>query len=256
MGSTSAAEVMRAVEQARASRGLSKAELARRSRVRPETVRHLLTDARANPTLLTVLDMLRPLGLGLDVVALSDPPAEPTNDVLKGWLAHYGAALYGPETGPVPPPETVLAAGLKLARESASVARALPLAFWKTRERLDFDRLVKEGERLGQARTLGFFLDLTSQLSGDPTFADAVVKLRLGPSTPGSATRGSATREPSTSGSSTLRPPSRPTQFFQPTTLRERKMAELRTPDVARKWGFRMNMGMDSFESMFEKGVE
>ena len=30
---------------------------------------------------------------------------------------------------------------------------------------------------------------------------------------------------------------------------------ELRTPEVARKWGFRMNMGMDSFESMFAKGA-
>jgi transcriptional regulator with XRE-family HTH domain len=239
---------MHAVEQARASRGLSKAELARRSRVRPETVRHLLTDTRANPTLLTVLDMLRPLGLGLDVVALSDPPAEPTSDVLKGWLAHYGAALYGPETDPltVPPPEIVLADGLKLARESASVARALPLAFWKTRKRLDFDRLLKEGERLGQARTLGFFLDLTSQLSSDLTFESAAAKLRLGSRTLGSKTL----------GSKTLRSLSRPTQFFQPTTLRERKLAELRTPDVARKWGFRMNMGMDSFESMFEKGAE
>jgi hypothetical protein len=51
-------------------------------------------------------------------------------------------------------------------------------------------------------------------------------------------------------------PVARPTQFFQPTTLRERRLAELRTPEVARKWGFRMNMGMDSFESMFRKGAE
>jgi transcriptional regulator with XRE-family HTH domain len=247
------AGVMHAVESARVSRGLSKAELARRGRVRPETVRHLLTDTHANPTLSTVLDMLRPLGLGLDVVALSDPSVEPTSDVLKGWLAHYGAALYGPETDPatVPPPETVLAAGLKLARESASVARALPLAFWKTRKRLDLDRLLKEGERLGQARTLGFFLDLTSQLSSDPAFKDAAAKLRLGSKTLGPKTLGSKTL-----GSKTLRFLPRPTQFFRPTTLRERKLAELRTPDVAREWGFRMNMGMDSFESMFEKGAE
>ena len=198
----------------------------------PGHQQHLLTDTHANPTLSTVLDMLRPLGLGLDVVALSDPPVEPTNDVLKGWLAYYGATLYGPETDPatVPPPETVLADGLKLARGSASVARALPLAFWKTRERLDLDRLLKEGERRGQARTLGFFLDLTSQLSSERTFGGAAAKLRV-------------------------RPLSRPTQFFRPTTLRERRLAELRTPDVARKWGFRMNMGMDSFESMFEKGA-
>jgi transcriptional regulator with XRE-family HTH domain len=232
MGQTTTVEVMHAVEQARAGRGLSKAELARRSHVRPETVRHLLTDKAVNPSLSNVLDMLRPLGLGLDVVPLSDLPAEPTSDVLKGWLAHYGAALYGPETdlATVPPPETVLADGLKLARESASVARALPLAFWKTRERLDFDRLLKEGERRGQARTLGFFLDLTSRLSGDRAFEGAARKLKV-------------------------RSLSRPTQFFQPTTARERKLAELRTPEVARAWGFRMNMEMDSFESMFEKGA-
>ena len=41
-----------------------------------------------------------------------------------------------------------------------------------------------------------------------------------------------------------------------PTTWRERKLAELRTPAVARKWRFRMNMPMDSFVSMFEKGVQ
>jgi hypothetical protein len=146
-------------------------------------------------------------------------------------LGHVGAALYGPETDPatVPPPETVLADALKLSHESASVARTLSLALWKTKERQNFDRLLKEGERRGQARTLGFFLDLTTQLSSDLTFENAAKKLRG-------------------------RPLSRPAQFFRPTTLRERKLAEMHTPEVARKWGFRMNMGMDSFESMFAKG--
>jgi transcriptional regulator with XRE-family HTH domain len=233
MGQTTTAEVMCAIDEARASHGLSKAELARRSHVRPETVRHLLTDKTVNPTLSNVLDMLRPLGLGLDVVPLSDLPVEPTSDMLKGWLAYYGAPLYGSQNldpADVPTPETVLADCLKLSHESASVARSLPLAFWKTRRLLDLDRLLKEGERRGQARTLGFFLDLTSRLSGDSAFEGAARKLKV-------------------------RLLSRPTQFFQPTTARERKLAELRTPDVARKWGFRMNMGMDSFESMFEKGV-
>ena len=225
-------EVLRAVDEARASRGLSKAELARQSRVRAETVRHLLTGKAVNPTLSNVLDMLRPLGLGLDVVQLSHRPVEPTSDELKGWLAHYGAPLYGPQNlSEVPPPEIALSSALPLARKSASVARALPLAIWKTRESLDLDRLLKEGQRRGQARTLGFFLDLTSRLSGDLAFEHAAQKLR----------------------GRTL---SRPTQFFQPTTARERKLAELRTPEVARKWGFRMNMEMESFESMFDKGAE
>lgn len=234
MGRTSAttAEVMENVESARASRGLSKAELARRSFVRPETVRHLLTGKDVNPTLSNVLGLLRPLGLGLKLTPLPSLPSDPDDDRLKGQLAHYGAALYGPEPDPgtVPPPETVLADGLRLARKNASVARTLPLALWKTRDKLDLDLLLKEGRRRGQDRTLGFFLCLTSQLSGDPSFREESRKLKV-------------------------LLPSSPTQFFQPTTMRERNLAEVRTPEVARDWGFRMNMGMDSFESMFAKGT-
>jgi hypothetical protein len=226
-----AVEVLRAVEDARASKGMSKAELARRGRVRPETVRQLLTAPDVNPTLSNVLDMLRPLGLGLVVAPLARPVAEVSRDRLQAWLAHYGAALYAPMLAPseVPRPESVLAEAMELARESATVARALPPAFWKSRDALDFDRLLEEGRRRGRARELGFFLELTSKLSGDRRFQEAGKKLRV-------------------------RPLRRPVQFFQPTTARERRLAELRTPEVARKWGFRMNMDMDSFASMFEKG--
>jgi hypothetical protein len=210
---------------------VTRAELARRSRAPAQTVRRLLTAEVSNPTLGRVLDMLRSLDLGLLVVPLSDQTAE--KDRVKGWLAHYGAAFYGPEVDPaeVPPPETALAEGLSLARESASVSRALPLAFWKTRQRLNYTRLVEEGKRLGRVRELGFFLDLTTKLSGDPAFEAVAAKLRV-------------------------RRLQRPVQFFQPTTKRERKLAEMRTPEVARKWGFRMNMEMESFESMFEKDAE
>jgi hypothetical protein len=191
----------------------------------------LLTAEVANPTLAHVLDMLRSLDLGLVVAPLPDQAAE--KERVKSWLAHYGASLYGSKVDPseVPSPETVLTEGLSLARESASVSRALPLAFWKTRQRLDYTRLVEEGKRRGRARELGFFLDLTTKLSGDPTFETVARKLRV----------------------QRLR---RPVQFFQPTTKRERKLAEMRTPEVARKWGFRMNMEMDSFESMFEKDAQ
>jgi transcriptional regulator with XRE-family HTH domain len=226
-----AVEVLRAVDEARASRGLSKAELARRGRVRSETVRHLLTDSKPNPTLSNVLDMLRPLGLGLALVPLPSPPSEVSHHVVQGWLAHYGAALYGAKVAPadVPPPETALAEAMSLARQSATIARALPSAFWKARRLLDFHRLLEEARRRGRARELGFFLDLTAKLSGDPAFEAAAGKLRV-------------------------RPLHRPVQFFRPTTARERQLAELRTPEVARKWGFRMNMDMDSFVSMFAKG--
>jgi hypothetical protein len=53
-----------------------------------------------------------------------------------------------------------------------------------------------------------------------------------------------------------LRPssPPRSTNFF---TNHQgplaRALAERNTPPVARAWGYRMNMGMDAFESMFAK---
>jgi hypothetical protein len=127
--------------------------------------------------------------------------------------------------------ETVLADSLKLSRQKAVVARALPLAFWKSRRQLNMDRLRREAERRGQTRVLGFFLDLTSKLSGETMFEKEAARLHVGV-------------------------PTKLTQFFQPTTWRERKLAEMRTPEVARKWGFRMNMDMDSFESMFRKGTQ
>lgn len=222
---------MHTIEQARATRGLSKAKLAQLSLVRAGTIRHILTSKTANPTLAIVLNLLRPLGLGLGVVPLPAPSPPPSDDQLKGWLAHYGAPLYGPETdtNTVPPPETVLADALTLTHNNASVARALPLAFWKSRDQLNLARLLKESVRRGQARTLGFFLDLTSQLSGAPSFKTAALKLQV-------------------------KQISRPIQFFKPTTARERKLAELVTPEIAKKWGFRMNMDMDSFATMFTKG--
>jgi transcriptional regulator with XRE-family HTH domain len=224
-------ELMREVEASREKLGLSKAELARRGRLQPETVRHLLTSRSANPTLSNTLAMLRPLGLGLTLTSLSRSSDESSDDVLEGWLAHYGASLYGIDLDPAmaPPPEVVLSDALGLARRSATVARALPQAFWRCRRRLDFDRVLDEGRRRGRARELGFFLDLVHQLSGEPVFGEAARRLKV-------------------------RQLRRPRQFFTPTTARERRLAELVTPEPARRWGFRMNMDMDCFRTMFEKG--
>ena len=44
-----------------------------------------------------------------------------------------------------------------------------------------------------------------------------------------------------------------PKQFFEDQSELSQELAELRTPNLARKWGWRMNMGLDAFESTFEK---
>ena len=60
--------LIRALDGARAGRGLSKAELARRISVKPEIVRRLLTDAGGNPTVSTVLKVATALDYHLELV--------------------------------------------------------------------------------------------------------------------------------------------------------------------------------------------
>ncbi len=60
--------LIRALEGARAGRGISKAELARRISVKPEIVRRLLTDAAGNPTVATVLKVATALDYHLELV--------------------------------------------------------------------------------------------------------------------------------------------------------------------------------------------
>jgi transcriptional regulator with XRE-family HTH domain len=229
----SARDVLQALETGRAARGVSKAELARRTRLPAQTVRRLLTDKSPNPTLTNVLELLRPLGLGLAVVELPPDSGKSHADEVHAWLSFYGAPLYGAtavEPQAVPRLETVLAEALKLSHEDATVARALPVAFWKNRRRLALELLRDEAERWNQRQTLGFFLDLTAQLSGENAFKKEAARLHA------KARRATV-------------------QFFRPTTKRERQLAEMKTPEVARRWGFRMNVGLDSFTSMFEKGA-
>jgi len=156
--------------------GMSKAELARRGRLPPETVRRLLTSNEANPHFSMVADLLKPAGLGLFVGKVDAPaenaPADP--ELVQAWLAHLGAPLYGStavEPADVPRPERVLAEALPLARREAAVARALPVALYRTRKRLDFDLLRRMARERGQGRALGFFLDLSAELSGDRALA-------------------------------------------------------------------------------------
>ena len=222
------------LETARKSMGMSKAELARRGRLPAETVRRLLTSKGANPHFAMLADLLRPAGLGFFVGKLEAPteeaPAPP--ELVQAWLAHLGAPLYGSTAvvpSEVPTPERVLAEALPLARRESNVARALPVAFHHVRERLDFSLLRRLAAERGQERALGFFLDLTSELSGDEALAREAWPLAH------------------------VRRHKRASQFFKVHSPTERRLAEMKTPPTARRWGFRMNMSQDSFSSTFHK---
>jgi hypothetical protein len=153
-------------------------------------------------------------------------------DLKRAWLAHYGAPLYGESklSGRAAPDlEKLVVDALALGRRDPSLTRALPVLLWRRRGDLDMAKLRLLAQGKGRERTLGFFLDLAGRLSGDRRLRSAAADLR--PSSPGP-----------------------PTNFF---TNHQgplaRTLADKNTPPVARSWGYRMNMGMDAFESMFAK---
>jgi ribosome-binding protein aMBF1 (putative translation factor) len=61
--------IVAAIEERRLALGLSKAELARRVGIAPESVRRLLSAEHANPTLSTVVSLAKVLDM--DIVAVS-----------------------------------------------------------------------------------------------------------------------------------------------------------------------------------------
>ncbi len=75
--------LIRALEGARASRGISKAELARRISAKPEIVRRLLTDTSGNPTVQTVFKVAAALDCHLELVPNSGRRATPASALAR-----------------------------------------------------------------------------------------------------------------------------------------------------------------------------
>ena len=150
---------------------------------------------------------------------------------LRRRLRALGAPLaVEPAEHPGPLEET-LVEGARLSRRDPVVARALPVALWLHRAELDPDRLAETARRLGQKQAVGFYLELTGLLGGDPHFKRWAARLR--------DDRVRATQD-----------------FFQlPTTPAARMLADRRTPSAARRWGFRLNEDLESFRSLFDRAT-
>ena len=142
-----------------------------------------------------------------------------------------GAPLLGsrPPEEPTPRLEEVLAEGLVLAHRDPTVARVLPVALWRQRDRWNHDQLVQAATRRNERQALGFFLELTGRLGGDSRWASLSDSLRD-------------------------RRRSREQPFFAGrkghTAL---SLARKRTPPLALRWGYLMNMRLDRFASAFAK---
>jgi hypothetical protein len=146
------------------------------------------------------------------------------------------AALGAPLAGPAPrnrrlPAEEVLADGLVLAHHSPTVARVLPVAFWRQRDNLDYDHLARAATQRDERQALGFFLELTGQLGGDRRLVRRAHGLR--------DRRRTALRPFFSAGRGSF----------------ARAAAQEKSPALARRWGFLMNMELESFATAFRKHV-
>lgn len=171
--------------------------------------------------------------LGQPVASSASSPVTDSERV-RGWLAAAGAPLLVSQRsrGRLPPLEEVLAEGLVLSHEDATVARVLPLVLWRQRDRLEHGRLVRAATQRNERQALGFFLELTGLLGGDRRMASLSERLRD-------------------------RRRTRPRPFFARAQGRMAlALARKRTPALARRWGYLMNMDLDSFASAFGKHGE
>lgn len=91
------------------------------------------------------------------------------------------------------------------------------------------ERLAEAATKLNERSTLGYFLELAGSLGKDRRLVEASKAL-------------------------VDRRRRRPRMFLSgPHGRRELAAAQERTPQVARRWGYLMSAGVDSFKSVFDK---
>lgn len=167
----------------------------------------------------------------LSRLAKADVPSrsvsEAGDDELREKLASLGAPLRGVKRSQVESSDVldVLVDGTELARRDAVVARSLPLCFWKYRDQLDGKSLQGLRAAPEAKHAFAFFLELAGELGGDRRLAGLAEGLRDQRLTQ-------------------LRP------FFYSMTA-----SSARDFPLAKKWGFLMNMELDSFRALFDKFV-
>ncbi len=163
--------------------------------------------------------------------ALKAPAVEDAHAVrTRGELRTLGAPLFD-DPVEVLDVEAALVRATVLAHRDPTVARVLPLCFRGAAALgLDARRLLRLSRESGEKQTVGFFLDLTGVLSGESRFKRWAQAFR-------------DRRHVSLSS------------FFAETSPAARVAAERNTPPVARRWGLRMNMGLDAFKSTYDKHV-
>lgn len=190
----------------------------------------LATSTRAGARVSYAANLDHP-GADVLVALLSSPErdsATADDQVVRGWLRAAGAPLVVPPAEKTPPLSEVIGAGLRLAHRDATVARVLPVLLWHHRD-ADLESVVAEATRCNERQALGLFLQLAGELGRDRRLVSAARRLH---------DKRRTRRRPF---------------FTGPHGPRALAAARRNTPAVAKRWGFLMNMGRDSFAAAFER---
>jgi hypothetical protein len=203
--------------------------------LRAMEAKRLVTTEREGGALVYRANEAHPLADALRAMLATPAARQPEDDTerqqVRGQLAALGAPLqHAAVEPPSAPVEETVMRGVKMAHRDPDVARTLPVCLYRQRHALDPERLREKAVQLGEKPALGFFLALTAELSGDRRFKKWAKSVRDG--------RWHASHA-----------------FFHTSThsARERRLAEERTPPVARRWGWCMNMDFEAFRSAFDK---
>src|SRR4051812_38886743 len=148
-------------------------------------------------------------------------------DATAETLVALGAPLSGWRPYRRLAPEVALALALRFARTDASLLRSLPIVLARTWRELDWSKLETSVQDQDSLALLGMLTELTASLAGVPELGEKARRL--------------------------WRPPRETRHLFRPRNEFDRELAEHRSPEVARKWGFLMNIGEDSFRALFER---
>jgi hypothetical protein len=143
-------------------------------------------------------------------------------------LVAYGAPLVSWEPVRHMPLEQALVQGLGLSHAHPALFRVLPLVLLQHTNTLDWDRLRALAREASVEAELGLLVELTAQAVGRPKLMHAV---------------------------SALQPPADgPVRFFhEPHSEFGRELARQRTPPVAKRWGFWLDLSEDSVRALVRK---
>jgi DNA-binding transcriptional ArsR family regulator len=150
---------------------------------------------------------------------------------VRASLTAFGALLTdAPASRPLSLTETVLR-GLALARDDATVFRALPAVVATNAKAFDWVELKDRARHMKLKAELGMLLDLTADVAGDPTLHEQANGLWDGRR--------------------------RRLEYFPSVgNTYEEQLADKRTPAAAARWGFRMNMPIEVFRSALAKHAQ